>query len=334
MPLHPQYATLLRQLARLERPPLTALPVAAGREMYRALQPEARDIAVESVREAHAGGVPVQVYRPFGDGPFPVTIMFHGGGWVLGDLVTADCQSREVCNGAATLVVSVDYRLAPEHRFPAAADDCYAATVWAAEHAADYGGDASRLAVAGDSAGGNLAAVVAQMARDKSGPAISFQLLVYPVTDGVHFDTASYRDNSDGYLLTADTMRWCWNHYAPNVEERRNPYASPLLADDLADLPPALVMTAEFDPLRDEGEVYAKQLEAAGVPVELVRYDGFMHGFFAQTRTIAAVRPAMHRACAALKEALQLPLGRKKAAAGRPPVLHRRASPVEDVHAD
>ena len=303
MPLHPEYDAMLRQLAALDGPPLGDLPVQAGREMYRAMQPDAGDVAVGAVQDASADGVPVRIYRPAGDGPFPVTMMFHGGGWVIGDLVTADCQSREVCNGAATLVVSVDYRLAPEHRFPAAADDCYAATVWAARNAADWGGDPSRLAVAGDSAGGNLAAVVAQMARDKSGPAIAFQLLVYPVTDGVHFDTASYRDNGEDYLLTADSMHWFWNHYAPAVEARRNPYASPLLADDLSGLPPALVMTAEFDPLRDEGEAYAHKLAAAGAAVELVRYDGLIHGFFAQTRTIAAALPPMAKACAALRSA-------------------------------
>ncbi len=303
MPLHPEYDAMLRQLAEVDGPPLVDLPVQAGREMYRAMQPEAGEIAVGSIEDVDAAGVPARVYRPAGDGPFAVTMMFHGGGWVIGDLVTADCQSREVCNGAATLVVSVDYRLAPEHCFPAAADDCYAATGWAVEHAADYGGDPRRLAVAGDSAGGNLAAVVAQMARDRQGPTIAFQLLVYPVTDGVHFETASYRDNGDGFLLTADSMHWFWNHYAPNVEDRRNPYASPLLAGDFSNLPPALVMTAEFDPLRDEGEAYAHKLEAAGVPVELVRYDGFIHGFFGQTRTIAAARPAMEKACMALKAA-------------------------------
>ena len=304
MPLHPQYDAMLRQLAEMEGPPLVDLPVASGREMYRTMQPEAPELAVGEVTDADADGVPVRVYRPAGDGPFPVAMMFHGGGWVIGDLATADCQSREICRGANVLVVSVDYRLAPENRFPAAAEDCYAATVWAAAHAADYDGDASRLAVVGDSAGGNLAAVVAQMARDKHGPRIAFQLLVYPVTDGVSFDTASYRDNAEGYLLTTDSMHWFWNHYAPDVEQRRDPYASPLLAGDFSNLPPALVMTAEYDPLRDEGEAYAQRLLAAGVHAELVRYDGFIHGFFGQTRTIEAARAAMDKACKTLTEVL------------------------------
>ena len=304
MPLHPQYDAMLRQLAEMEGPPLIELPVEAGREMYRAMQPDAAELEVGSVQDVDAGGVPVRIYRPEGDGPHPVAMMFHGGGWVIGDLTTADGQSREVCRGANALVVSVDYRLAPEHRFPAAAEDCYAATVWARDHAAAHGGDASRLALVGDSAGGNLAAVVAQMARDRKGPPVAFQLLVYPVTDGVNFGTASYHENSEGYLLTAESMHWFWNHYAPDVEQRRNPYASPLLADDLSGLPPALVMTAEYDPLRDEGEAYANKLAEAGVAVELVRYDGFIHGFFGQTRTIPASRVAMDKACAALKEAL------------------------------
>ena len=304
MPLHPEYEAMLRQLAELDGPPLVDLPVETGREMYRTMQPEAPEIVVGAVADADADGVPVRVYRPDGDGPFPVAMMFHGGGWVIGDLVTADCQSREVCRGASVVVVSVDYRLAPEHRFPAAAEDCYRATAWAKQHAARFDGDASRLAVVGDSAGGNLAAVVALMARDRKGPELAFQLLVYPVTDGVNFDTASYRENGDGYLLTADSMRWFWNHYAPEAEQRQSPYASPLLADDLSKLPPALVMTAEFDPLRDEGEAYAQRLCAAGVGCDQVRYDGFIHGFFGQTRTIPAARAAMDNACSALKEAL------------------------------
>lgn len=305
MPLHPQYDAMLRQLAELEGPPLIELPISTGREMYRTMQPEAPEIAVGDVTDVDAGGVPARIYRPEGDGPWSVAMMFHGGGWVIGDLVTADCQSREICSGANVLVISVDYRLAPEHRFPAAAEDCYAATVWAADHAADHGGVASRLAVVGDSAGGNLAAVVAQMARDRDGPSIAFQLLVYPVTDGVHFDRTSYRDNADGYLLTAESMHWFWDHYAPEPQQRRNPYASPLLAEDLSNLPPALVMTAEYDPLRDEGEDYARQLSSAGVATELVRYDGFIHGFFGQTRTIEAARQAMSKACAKLAEVLK-----------------------------
>ena len=304
MPLNPEYEAMLKQMAELEGPALIDMPVEVGREMYRTMQPEASDLEIGAVQDVDADGVPVRVYRPAGDGPFPVVMMFHGGGWVIGDLVTADGQSRDVCRRAEAVVVSVDYRLAPEHRFPAAADDCYAATLWAAQQAQDYGGDASRLALAGDSAGGNLAAVVAQMIRDKGGPAVAFQLLVYPVTDGVNFNTDSYHENGQDYMLTADSMHWFWNHYAPNAEDRRNPYASPLLADSLADLPPALVMTAEYDPLRDEGEAYARKLVEAGVPAELIRYDGLIHGFFGQARTIQAAAEPMARACQALKEAL------------------------------
>ncbi len=304
MPLHPEYDAMLRQLAETSGPALIDLPVDAGREMYRAMQPEAPEVAVGTVTDIDAGGVPGRVYRPPGAGPFAVVMMFHGGGWVIGDLVTADRQSREICKGAGVVVISIDYRLAPENRFPAAADDCYAATVWAAEHAGAYDGDPTRLAVAGDSAGGNLAAVVAQMARDKNGPAIAFQLLVYPVTDGVGFDTPSYRSNAEGYLLTADSMRWFWNHYAPTVSDRDHPYASPLLAAELSGLPPALVMTAEFDPLRDEGEAYARQLSSAGVDTTLVRWDGFIHGFFGHTGVIKAALEPMHKACAALRAAL------------------------------
>ena len=303
MPLHPEYEAMLQQAAAANAPRLVDIPVAAGREMFRAMQPQAPDLPVGAVVDADADGVPVRVYRPVGNGPFPVVMMFHGGGWVLGDLDTADSQSREVCSGAGVVVVSVDYRLAPEHRCPAAAEDCYKATVWAARHAAEFDGDTSRLAVVGDSAGGNLAAVVAQMARERGGPNIVFQLLVYPVTDG-RMDTASFRENAEGYLLTAESMRWFWNHYAPSEAERLDPRASPLLAADLSNLPPALVLTAQYDPLRDEGEAYADALAAAGTPAEKVRYDGLIHGFFGQTRTIAAARPAMERACAALRGAL------------------------------
>ena len=304
MPLNPQYQAMLEQMAQLEGPALVDLPVEAGREMYRTMQPEAPEIEVGSVQDTDADGVPVRVYQPSGNGPFPVVMMFHGGGWVIGDLTTADGQSREVCRQAEAVVFSVDYRLAPEHKFPAAADDCYAATLWAAAHAEDYGGDASRLALAGDSAGGNLAAVVAQMIRDKGGPEVALQLLVYPVTDGVNFNTPSYHENGQDYMLTTESMHWFWDHYAPDAEDRRNPYASPLLADSLEGLPPALVMTAEYDPLRDEGEAYASALAAAGVDAKAIRCEGLIHGFFAQTRMVKAAVEPMAQACAALKDAL------------------------------
>lgn len=306
MPLNPSYDDMLRQLAALDGPSLADVPVEVGREMFRAMQAQAPEVEVAAVTDITAGDVPARVYRPHGDGPFPVVMMFHGGGWVIGDLETADSQSREVCRGAGVVVISVDYRLAPEHRFPAAAEDCYSATLWAAQHAGAHDGDPGSLAVAGDSAGGNLAAVVAQMARDRGEPWIAFQLLVYPVTDGVNFNRPSYRDNADGFLLTAEAMHWFWDHYAPAPGDRRNPYASPLLGGDLSSLPPALVMTAEYDPLRDEGEAYGRALADAGVAAEIIRYDGFIHGFFAHTQTIPATRAAMGDACAALRRAFGL----------------------------
>ncbi len=303
MPLHPEYAAMLKQLAEAGGPNLIEMDPPAAREMFRAMQPAPAE-AGDRVRNMAAlgpdGDIPMRVYTPAGEGPFPLAMMFHGGGWVIGDLDTADGQCRAVCDGAGCVVVSVDYRLAPEHRFPAAADDCYAATCWAHEHAAALNGDAGRLAVVGDSAGGNLAAVVALMARDRGGPSLGLQVLVYPVTDGVAFDTPSYRDNAEGYLLTAEGMHWFWDQYAAPAD-RGNPYASPLHAASLANLPPALVLTAEFDPLRDEGEAYAARLQESGARVECVRFDGLIHGFFAHSAVIPAARPGMEKVCAALR---------------------------------
>ncbi len=304
MPLDPQFKALLDQMAAAGGAPLTELPIAAGREMYRAMQPVATDIAVGRVEDRRIPGsaadVPVRIYTPKGNGPFAVLMNFHGGGWVIGDLDTADAQCRELCRLVGCVVVSVDYRLAPEHRFPAAAEDCYAATAWVAANAKTINVDAKRIAVGGDSAGGNLAAVVSLMARDRKGPALVFQLLVYPVTNAA-FDTVSYRDNADGYLLTRASMEWFWNHYCATAADRANPYASPARARDLAKLPPALVLTAEYDPLRDEGEDYARALRKAGVAVESVRYDGLIHGFFAMAHVVPAARPGMEKAAATLR---------------------------------
>ncbi|HIG00948.1 MAG TPA: alpha/beta hydrolase, partial [Myxococcales bacterium] len=222
------------------------------------------------------------------------------GGFVIGDLDTHDGTCRELAVGAECLVVSVDYRLAPEHPFPAAPEDCYAATAWLAEHCAELGGDPARLAVGGDSAGGNLAAAVALMARERGGPPLAHQLLIYPVTD-YGFDTASYRENAEGYMLTRPLMEWFWNHYLADPAQGDNELASPLRAASLAQLPPATVITAEFDPLRDEGEAYAQRLSEAGVKTEMTRYDGVFHGFFGMGAAIDKAKQAVDEACTALR---------------------------------
>ena len=249
-----------------------------------------------------AGQIPVRIYTPVGTAPFPVLVYFHGGGWVIGNLDTHDGICRSLANRVGCLVVSVDYRLAPEHPFPAAPEDCYAATRWLAEHAGSLGGDKGRIAVGGDSAGGNLAAVVALMARDRGGPKLAFQLLVYPATD-TDFETRSYRENSEGYFLTRADMVWFWNHYAPRDEDRRNPYAAPLRAASLRGLPPALVITAEFDPLCDDGNAYAARLREDGVPVRLSQQDGLIHGFFQMGAVIDRGRASVDEASRALKDA-------------------------------
>lgn len=250
-----------------------------------------------------AGEVPVRVYRPPAGGPLAVLVWFHGGGWVLGDLEGADPVCQQLASRVPAVVVSVDYRLAPEHPYPAAVEDAVAATGWAYEHAGELGGDPGRLAVGGDSAGGNLAAVVARRARDEAGPPIAFQLLVYPVTDCTA-SQPSYVENGEGFMLEAASMRWFFDHYLPDPARRREPDASPLLAPDLTGLPPAHVVTAEHDPLRDEGEAYAGRLAEAGVPVRLHRYEGMIHGFFAMGKVLAPGGTAVEEAAAALRGAL------------------------------
>jgi acetyl esterase len=308
MGLDPQAKALLDQMTAMGLPPLHTLPVEQAREAAAALgsmqgAPEAVATIQNRTIPGPAGGIPVRIYVPTGTAPLPVLVYFHGGGWVIGDLETHDGVCRALANAAACVVVSVHYRRAPEHKFPAAADDCYAAAEWVAANAAGIGADAGRLAVGGDSAGGNLAAVVALMARDRGAPAIRYQLLIYPVTDGA-YDTASYRDNADGYFLTKEMMHWFWNHYVRSDADRQNPYAAPLRAANLHGLPPALVLTAEFDPLRDEGEAYAARLREAGVAVELKRYTGLIHGFFGMGGVIEAARNAFDETATTLRAAL------------------------------
>ena len=237
---------------------------------------------VADVRDVMAPGpggeIPIRLYTPDGKGPFGVLVFFHGGGWVVGNLETSDFYCRAVTNAARCIIASVNYRHAPEHKFPAAVDDAYAATLWIHEHAPEFNGDPARLAVGGSSAGGNLAPAVTMIARDRGRPPIVFQALNVPVTDH-NLDSASYVKNGEGFGLTRAAMRWFWDHYLQSDADGAHPYASPLRAKDLRGLPPAFVQTAEYDPLRDEGEAYARRLVEAGVKVTLKRYDSMIHMF-------------------------------------------------------
>jgi len=305
MPLDPQAQRVLEQMAALGLPPNHLVSPEQARINSKA-RPRAAGPDVAKVEDRRIPGpgpeIPVRLYTPAGPGPFPILVWFHGGGWVVGDLDTADPTARYLTVGANCVVVSVDYRLAPETKFPGAADDCYAATLWTARNAAQINGDAARIAVGGDSAGGNLAAAVALMARDRSSLSLAFQLLVYPVT-ACDFNTASYRQNAEGYLLTRDGMQWYWNHYLNHPSEASNPYAAPLVAQDLTGLPPALVITAEMDPLCDEGAAYAQRLQAAGVPTQYSCYDGMIHGFFGIPALLDKGKQALAEATAALRQA-------------------------------
>ncbi len=232
----------------------------------------------DSAISGETGEIPIRIYRPNEDQELPLLMWFHGGGWVLGDLDTGEFKCRKLAHDVGCVVVSVDYRRAPETPFPGAIDDCFAATLWAASSADELGVDPSHIAVAGDSAGGNLAACVALRARD-AGLNLVFQLLVYPVIEA-NFDRTSYSDNAEGYLLTASAMKWFWDCYVPNIADRNHPDVAPICASDLSGLPPALVMTAEFDPLRDEAEDYGQALKAAGVDTVTRRYIGMTHAFY------------------------------------------------------
>lgn len=240
--------------------------------------PESIAATEDRVIPGPLGPIELRSYTPKGTGPFPALVYLHGGGWVVGTADTYQAASRALANATGAKVFFPSYRLAPEYKYPAAAEDCYAAVRWVAENAAMLAIDPARIAVGGDSAGGNLTAAVALMARDRGGPTLAFQLLIYPVTDH-RFDTGSYQEFASGYLLEAADMRWFWDHYLPNAQAGEEPYASPLRADHLRGLPPALVMTAECDVLRDEGEAYAARLREDGVPVTLSRYAGTIHGF-------------------------------------------------------
>jgi acetyl esterase len=297
--LHPEVRALLEAMEAQDAPPLETLDPVTARasrlEPMKALggQPKALDRVEDLSVPGPEGNVPVRIYATGHGGIRPALIYFHGGGFVFGNLDTHDAVCRAIANESATVVVSVDYRLAPEHKFPAAVEDSYAATLWVARNASPLGIDPQCISVGGDSAGGNLATVVAMRCRDAGGPGLASQVLIYPVTDVSSFETNSHRELAEGYFLTRAAMSWFTGHYLPSAADARHPEASPLLATDLSGLPPALVITAEFDPLRDEGEAYAQRLRQAGVPVTISRYPGMVHGFVSMLGVLAGGRQAV-----------------------------------------
>ena len=309
MPLDAQARAYLDLMSSAGIPPTHQLTPAEARAALvtrQALLPAAEPQPVGSIEDrlipGPGGELKVRIYRPDDQGPSPIMVYFHGGGWVVGSVDTHDGVCRRLTNGVGCVVVSVDYRLAPEHKFPAAVEDAYAATCWTAEHAGELGGAAARLVVGGESAGGNLAAVVALMARDWGGPPIAYQVLLYPGT--CHgFESPSLAEN-DGIVLGVEDIRWYSRQYLPHEAVAGDPYASPLRAPDLSGLPPALVVTAEYDPIRDEGEAYADRLRQAGVPVVSKRYPGLIHTFFLVAGMVDAAREAVEETCETLRTAL------------------------------
>jgi acetyl esterase len=314
MPLDSHAGKVLEMIRLSGRPAYETLAPAVAREYSRAaravLAPEPPEMAEIRALAAPgpAGAIPLRFYRPAGsaaEAVLPALVYFHGGGWVIGDLDTHDVVCRQIANAARAAVVSVDYRLAPEHKFPAAVEDAIAATAWIADSAASLGLDPKRLAVGGDSAGGNLASVVALTARDQGGPALALQALIYPATEFA-MTHPSHQRFAEGLLLTRPTMEWFRDHYLRGPGDIADWRASPLRAASFAGLPPALVLIAGCDPLSDEGEDYANRLRAAGVPVTLKRFEGLIHGFL----TMGKVIPAADEAVADIAGALRVAFAR------------------------
>ncbi len=314
--LHPQARALINLMQERGVPPTHTLSPTEARRFYRErrsfTQPDAPPVASAQDLQASGphGAIPLRLYKPLAKASaqaLPVLVYFHGGGWVIGDLDTHDTLCRELANGSGTAVVAVDYRMGPEHRFPAAVDECFAATRWVHDNAASLGLDASRLAVGGDSAGGNLAAVVSILARD-AGTAgatalpIAFQLLIYPSTD-MRALSASHQTNGQGYVLTADTIAYFQAHYTGDEAKYLDWRASPLLCEDLANLPPAFVMTAGYDPLRDEGLAYAQRLTEVGNRATHICFERQIHGFITMGRVIDEANAAVAICVSELKMA-------------------------------
>lgn len=300
MPLHPVAEGIRNYRLATGFTPLYTMTMGEARQADRETEAAAWDwikppeVVFDIEIPGPAGTLPLRVYRPLSDSdsPLPVLVYFFGGGFAVGSLDTSEQICRAMSSMVPCVVVSVGYRLAPEHPFPAAPDDCYAAVQWVAEHASELGGDGARIGVAGDSNGGTLAAVIAQMARDKGGPEISAQVLIYPATQHGSA-TKSMRDNKDPMFFNAYSTAWFWDLYLTDPADGKSPYASPLNAIDHSGLPPAIVVTAEFCPLRDEGDAYAATLARAGVPVDHRPYQDLPHGFLAMASVLDIARDAL-----------------------------------------
>jgi acetyl esterase len=309
MPIDPESQALLDEAKAAGLPPVYLLPVAQARARLTAAfatrgEPEHVFDVTNHVVPGPTASLGVRAYRPLPDATLPCLVFFHGGGWTVNNLETHDGLCRSLANRTNCVVLSVDYRLAPEHKFPAAIEDSYLAVQWAVNNAHRLAIDPERLAIGGDSSGGTQAAVVAQLARDRGGPGIAFQWMAYPPTDYYLPGTESYRQMASGYSMSRDWMIWFWNHYLESTADVSNPYVSPLRATSFAGLPPALIMTAEFDPLRDEGELYAQRLSGAGIAVTVRRYDGLMHGFLLQRHRIRGAAAAFNDLVESITEAL------------------------------
>jgi acetyl esterase len=307
MALDPQVQKLLDYMKGTGMREFSAIGVEAARRQraQRQLPPGPSAEVTNRTIEGPACSLPIRIYRPEQGGYTGALLFLHGGGFVLGDLDSHDALCRQLCVDARCLVVAVDYRLAPEHRFPAALEDAYAATQWVHAQAATLGFDPKRLAIGGDSAGGNLATVVCALAKRRGGPSLAFQLLIYPVTDMRTFDRPSSLANATDKLLTRADMIWFAAQYVPDDADRDDPRASPLAANDLRGLPPALVITAEHDPLCDEGNLYAEALRAAGNSVELTCYPGMIHGFLSMYAFLDGARSAARKCADVLSAALR-----------------------------
>lgn len=305
MPLNPRIRSGLDRARDLPAwsslPPADArLALAAQVSAFRITAPAVA--SVDRVITVEGREIPMRLYAPPGEGPFPLLIYFHGGGFVLGSIDTHDATCRFLCDGTAAMVMSVGYRLAPENRFPAGLQDCMAALQWAAAHADELGVDPARMAIGGDSAGGTMATVTAMCARDAGGPPLCAQVLIYPVTDYVNLGRSSYIECAEGFGLTRADMEWFWAHYLGDDLQTDNPLVAPLKAKNLSGLPPAFIVTAEYDVLRDEGELFAEKLRAAGTPTQLVRCLGMNHGFWILASILDEATESVQQVCAWLRE--------------------------------